>query len=112
MHRVRLWFLEPLNSHSREIFAREIDSQTEGIEKKVFQRREPVIVWECSDRVRDFYIRSMGVSQLQFNVWTAFEGEPLRIWPIDSKKRKEISKVRSRVKAIKKGRKVPDLPVK
>ncbi len=109
MRRVREWYLEPLNQHAREVFAREIDSQIEPSEKKVFQSRKPVRVWQCSESQRDFYVKSVGTSELQFKVWTAFEGELLRLWKIDSKKRAEASKVRRRVEAIKQGKKVPKL---
>lgn len=112
MRRVREWFLEPLNSHAREIFAREIDSQAEAFEKRAFGRREPIFVWQCSERQKDFYVRSRGVSQLQFNVWTAFEGELLRIWPVDTERQKKVGKIRRKIQAIKEGKKTPGLIAK
>ena len=58
MRRKRLWFLEPLDAHTNEVFARELDDQLSPQVRKVRIGRESIKVWEVSPDRRDFFVRS------------------------------------------------------
>lgn len=77
MRRKRLWFVEPLDAHTNEVFARELDDQLSPQVRKVRIGRESIKVWEVSPDRRDFFVRSKDTASLHFHVYTSLEGDKI-----------------------------------
>lgn len=75
MRRKRIWYVAPLDSHTNEVFARELDDQLSAQTKKVRIGGEMIKVWEVSQRMLDYFVRSKDTASLHFHVYSSLEGE-------------------------------------
>ncbi len=72
------YFLEPLDAHTNEVFARMLDASGACLHKAEHGKYKNV--WECSLGERDSLIRSIQRLQLSFKVWRSFKGGTIVRW--------------------------------
>jgi hypothetical protein len=72
MHRKRLWYLHPKDSHTNDVLAGELEEHG-GFHRLRTNRHVFLPVWECSESKRDFFLASKENANLHFDVYTQLD---------------------------------------
>lgn len=107
MRRIKRWFIEPLDPDTNERLAKELELHIDVGDRTSYRQSvagEPLKVWECSEDERKRLEDACTQAHLRFRAWWTFEEEPLRKWPLDTKKRAQVTEVRRLCQAIKASR--------